>query len=116
MLPNVETLDPLPEPFEMLELVDGQEIELRILSWTIGKAKITPRDGRPAKEVQILRVEVSTAAKPTLPPYWDISSKHLEAGLLGHLEQEGFTDKIFIIKRFGEGPKARFTLDVRPAS
>ena len=116
MLPAVETLDPMPEPFEILELQDGQEIELRVLSWSLGRAKITPRDERPDKEIQVLRVLVSTDAKPTLPPYWDITSKHLEAGLLGHLEQAGFQDKIFKIKRFGLGAKARFTLDVRPAS
>jgi len=112
MLPTVESLEPLPEPFEILELIDKQEIELRILSWEIGKAKITPRDGRPPREIQVLRVHVSTTAKPTLPHYWDITSKHLEAGLLGFLEQPGYADRVYKIKKFGSDARARFTLDV----
>ena len=114
MLPDIEDMESMPEPFEILELLPAQEIELRPLGWKLGKALINPRDGRPPRIIRVLRVEVSKEVKPTLPAYWDVTSAHLIAGLMGHFEQADYGRKLYKIKKFGTGPQARFTLDVSP--
>ena len=114
MLPDIADMESMPEPFEILELYAGQEIELRPGSWRLGKALINPRDGRAARIIRVLRVDVSKEAKPTLPAYWDITAAHLIAGLVGHFEQPDYRAKVYKIKKFGQGPQARFTLDVSP--
>lgn len=114
MLPELELLEPLPDPFEILELLDKQEIVLRPKGFTLGKAKIVPRDGREPKLIRVLRVEVSKADKPTLPQYWDVTSAHLIAGLMGHFGQRDYLRKTYKIKKFGTGARARFTLDIAP--
>ena len=115
MLPDIADMESMPEPFEILELYAGQEIELRPLGWKLGKARINPRDGRPPRIIRELRVDVSKESKPTLPTYWDITSAHLIAGLVGHFEQPDYRGKVYKIKKFGQGPQARFTLDVSPS-
>ena len=115
MLPDIADMESMPEPFEILELYAGQEIKLRPGTWKLGKALINPRDGRPARIIRVLRVNVSKEAKPTLPAYWDITSAHLIAGLVGHFEQADYARKVYKIKKLGAGPQARFTLDVSPA-
>ena len=112
MLPDITELDPTPDPFEMLEMDSGEQISLKPLSFSLGRAKITPRDGRPAREIRILRVDVSLDDKPTLPQYWDVTSAHLIAALYAHFSIDGYQSKVYKITKVGEGPRARFTLDV----
>ena len=114
MLPELDNLDPLSEPFEMLELLDEQEIILKPKGFMLGKAMINPRDGRPAKLIRVLRVDLSRDDKPTLPQYWDVTSVNLIAGLMGHFTQRDYLRKTYTIKKHGEGPRARFTLDISP--
>ena len=114
-LPRVGDLPELPEPFEILELRNGQTVELRIVSWELGRGFIHPRDGRDPKWVQCLRVTVPPEAKATIPPYWDIMAKHLINGLLGYLSRGDGARYLFRITRHGDGPQGRFTLDAIPA-
>lgn len=111
---DLDQLDRMPEPFELLEWSDGQTMDLRIESWSLGKALIHPRDGRPAKEVPVLRVHVPAGDKPTLPGYWDITSKHLIAGLVGYLEAGRVSGRIFRITWHGTGARGRPSLEVIP--
>jgi len=111
---DIDKLPDLPGPYEILELADGQSIEIRPIRWEIGKAEIQPRDGRPPKVIRILRVHVDPAEKPTLPHYWDITSQHLVAGLVGQLEARRGRPARYRITKHGEGPSARFTLEVLP--
>lgn len=115
-MPYTHTAD-LPEinePFEMMELLDGQSITLDIGKWELGKTTIQPRDGRPAREVPVLRAHVPETQKPTLPHYWDITSKHLVTGLLGFLERDPPGRWRFTVTKRGSGPAARFTLQADP--
>ena len=112
---TLDKLDTMPEPFELLELQDGQTIDLRVESWKLGKALIHPRDGRPPKEIPVLRVQVPPGDKPTLPTYWDLTSKHLVAALVGHLEAGGGAPRIFQITWHGIGARGRPSLEVLPA-
>jgi len=115
MLPPVDTLPDLPWPYEFLELADGETRELRIVGYRLGKTTIQPRDGRPPTTIPVLRVTVAPGTKPTVPDYYDITSKHLIAALLPHL-QNGRREHVVRITRRGTGPAARFTLEVRPAA
>jgi len=114
-LKKITDLDELPGPYELLELADGQTIDLHVESFEQGRAEIKPRDGRPAHEVPFLRVRVPAADKPTIPAYWDITSKHLIAGLLGYLDLGLGDRRTFRITKHGKPPVARFTLEVIPA-
>lgn len=111
---DLEVLHRMPEPFELLELHDGQVFDLRVESWDLGKALIHPRDGRPAKEVPVLRVQVRPGEKATLPAYWDLTSKHLIAALVGHFEGALGTERIFRITWHGVGARGRPSLDIIP--
>ena len=112
---DLNELKPIPGPFEIMELADRETLTITPERWELGKAKITPRDGRPEKEIRILRLHVSPADKPTLPHYWDVTSAHLVAGLVGYLDAKSSKRLTFRITKQGTGPRARFTLDATPA-
>ena len=114
-LGKVADLDELAGPYEIMELHDGQTIDLHVESFELGRAEITPRDGRPPHEVPFLRVHVPAADKIELPHYWDITAKHLIAGLLGYLDAGLRAGRTFKITKHGKAPRARFTLEVLPA-
>lgn len=104
----------LPEPFDILDLADGQSITLKISSYEIGSGVIHPKyPGAPASQrIRILRVHVPPEYKETVPDYWDITATRLIAGMLAYLERPGFQDKVFTITKIGVRPTARFTLKV----
>jgi len=104
----------MAEPFELLELTDGQTMQLVVERWALGQMHIKPRDGRPEKDVPCLRAWVPEGDKPTLPHFWDITSKHLIAGLLGYLETKPARRYRFTIRKRGRGPVGRFELTVTP--
>lgn len=114
MLPGLDELPGMPDPFEILELGDGETRTMSPVSWELGKAMISPRDGRPGKIVRVLRLHVSPAEKPTLPDYWDVTSAHLVAGLLPYLEQMPGRRWRFTITKYGLNEKSRFTLAAEP--
>lgn len=104
----------IPGPFELLELADGTTMTLRVERWEIGKATINPRDGRAPQLIPVLRVHVPAADKRTLPAWWDITSKHLIAGLLGYLEAGPAPWPAFKITWYGRGPRGRPSLETIP--
>ena len=114
-LGKVADLDEIAGPYEIMELRDGQTIDLHVESFELGRAEIHPRDGRDAHEVPFLRVHVPAADKVELPHYWDITAKHLIAGLLGYLDAGLRAGRTFRITKHGKAPRARFTLEVLPA-
>ena len=116
MLPELDQTRDLAGPFELLEMTDGQEITLRPRKWELGKALIEPRDGQAPKVIHVLRIHVDEQFKPTLPQYWDLTAKHLVAGLYPYLTRPGWQRKTFTIKKLGVAPRARFTLKVSPAA
>jgi len=104
-------LDP---PHEILELADGESVDLRIASWERGDIVIHPRySGAPeSKVIRALRVHVAPSVKATLPHYWDITSGTLIAGLIPYLARAGFETRVFRITARGVRPTKRFTLTV----
>ena len=114
-LPDLAQLSRMPEPFEWLELANGQSRTLRVERHELGTTVINPRDDRDPFEIGVLRVHVPARDKQTLPHYWDISAKHLIAGMLPYLDGPNAGAWSFRVTKKGEGPAARFTLDARPA-
>lgn len=94
---------------------DGETREIHIMSYELGTCEIKPRSpGSPYKKnVPVLRVHLWNTDKDFLPYYWDITSKHLIAGLRGYLESSGYDKKIYTIGKTGEAPRSRYTLAVR---
>lgn len=111
---ELEDLEKLEGPYEILDLGDRGHKELRILSWKLGRMVIQPRETGVAKEIKALRVWVPKEIKPLFPDYWDITAQTLIAQLIPHLERPGWEEARFIITKYGEAPKARFSLEVIP--
>jgi len=113
MIPPLDKLPTLPEPFELLELADTTTAEIAPIGFTLGKGMIRPRDGRAPHEIPILRITVAPEDKPTVPRWWDVSSKTLIAGLLGYLQAPSGGPWRFLITKYGTAPTARFSIEAR---
>jgi len=60
----------------------------------------------------VLRIQLQSGVKPVGVPYWDVTSKTLQAQLRpleGQLVKEG---REFVITAHGSGPGKRFTVRV----
>ncbi len=112
MLPKLDELAPMARPYEILELSDGQAVELRPVRYELGRMTIEPRDGRPPKLIAVLRLHVRPEDKRTLPHYLDVTAAHLVAGLLPYLEKLPPERWRFTATKHGREPRARFTLQV----
>jgi len=110
-----ETVKQLAGPYEIFELTDGEVRELTITGYETGEVTIHPLHTTVPKVITALRVQVPRASKMLGPPYWDITSKTLVAQMLPYLEAGGYQTKRFVVKKLGVAPKARFTLEVKPA-
>jgi len=104
----------LPEPYEYLELKDGTSLTLAVVKQEWGEGVIHPRyAGAPAeKRIPVLRLTVKLGYKPTGVPYWDITSKTLQAQLRPLLPDLIARGAEFTITAHGEGPQKRFSLRV----
>ncbi len=102
----------LPGPYEILDLEPGGSIDLKVLRWETGQMTIAPRDGRPPKEINVLRVHVPADTKETVPYYWDVTSQLLVAGWMPILDAGNYESKTFRITKLQHGLTARFSLQV----
>jgi len=107
-------MDLLKEPFEIFELENGTSSTFGVSSWEEGDAVIHPRyPGAPEeKRIPVMRVHVPAEDKPIGVPYWDITSKTLQAQLRpllpGLIEGKGQVT----ITAHGSGPAKRFSVRV----
>jgi len=111
---EVHELEALPGPYEILELRPGVTFVLNVERWEQGHMHIRKREDGAEKDIPVLRVYVPKADKITLPAYWDITSKHLQAGLLAYLEAHGPLAHTFRITATGTGPTARPMIEALP--
>jgi hypothetical protein len=107
-------MEPLPRPYDILELADGQSITLQIKGFADGTMKIVPKGQTAEKEIRVLRVVVPPEIKTTGVPYWDITATTLVAQLQPYLYAPGYQTKKFTITAHGIAPMKRFTLKVSP--
>lgn len=105
---------PISEPFELLELRDGESVRLKVRDYEFGEMVIHPRyTGAPGeKRVPVLRLYVPAEYKPRGVPYWDVTAKTLQAQLKPLLPELKASGKEFIISAFGHAPSKRFSVRI----
>jgi hypothetical protein len=111
---DVSVLKPLAGPYELFDPVPAKPVVLRPLEWEQGSVLIHTAAVPGGKPVAVLRVRVPPADKVHVPAYWDITSKHLIAALLGYLEASGGRRYEFTVTKSGTGPTARYTVAAKP--
>lgn len=102
----------LSGPYEILELPDRGELVSRALRWEVGTMEIQPRDGRPRKEIEAVRIHVPLEDKGHLPAYWDVTAQRLKPSLISSLPDAVRQGRYFKIQKFGFAPTARFTFEL----
>ena len=112
MLPDVSKLEPLPGPYDILELQSGQSITLKPTGFVLGTMSIKPKGATESKTIIVLRLTVDRADKSTSPPYWDITSQLLIADLHAHLSASLGAKTVYQVRKQGTGPQARFTTTI----
>jgi len=100
----------LSKPYEILEWRDGESRTFTIESWETGTLTINPRDGRPPKEIEVLRLHVPPSEKPTYPPYWDITSARLVSQLKSLLETHRGARRQVQVTAIGRPPQTHFSV------
>jgi hypothetical protein len=104
----------IEKPMELLELQNNESTSFRPLRYEKGRITITTRQTPGQKEVDCLRVHVSSQDKPTFPYYWDITAGTLIAQLEPHLREPGAVNKRFTVTAVGVGVQKRFRLESVP--
>lgn len=105
----------LPRPYEIYEWSDNKTETWTVLSWEVGDLKIQPRDGREAKEIQVLRIHVPLGEKANEPRYWDLTSARLVAQLKSLLPPSGIGTPRVTITAIGAAPRTHFSVSLVPA-
>ncbi len=104
----------LAGPFEILDLQDGEVAQFRVLRVETGDVPITPTRTRVTEIVPATRLHLPPGAKRTGLPYWDVTSKTLQAQLAGVDAGGGLVGRTVRITAFGVQPRKRFQLEVLP--
>jgi hypothetical protein len=103
-------MDALAGPFDLLELQPGESKSLEVQAATLGTMVIHPSYAPQGKTIQVLRLHVLEADKPTFPYYYDVTSQTLIAQLAPQVTFAGYKPRRFTITKVGSGPSARFQL------
>jgi hypothetical protein len=100
------------EPFEILELSDGSSVRLKAVRFEWGETVIHPRyAGAPSeKTIPVLRIHLQPGVKPVGVPYWDVTSKTLQAQLRPLEPEIVGRAREFVITAHGSGPGKRFSV------
>jgi len=110
----IEELEELPEPRDILELQDGQSIDLTPLRYAVYKFTIHPvfEGIRTTKVIRAVRIWVPREEKPFGAPYWDITPSLLTAELVTILPKVIEMKKRLRIQARGKAPKKRFSVTI----
>ncbi len=100
----------LERPYEIYEWEAGETQEFTILRWEQGLLEIQPRDGRPKKEITVLRIHVPAEEKGTYPPWHDLTSARLVHQLLGMLPPGGIGPFKIQVTAIGSAPRTHFSV------
>ena len=100
----------LGRPYEIYEWRDGEQREFTIMRWEQGQLEIHPRDGRPPKMIDVLRIHVPTEEKPAFPHYWDLTSSRLVAQLRSILETHRGARRRVKVTAIGTAPRTHFSV------
>ena len=105
----------LDKPMELLELAPGETRAFTVVRAELGETIITPRDGRPPKTVEDLRLHVDPNDKPLFPHYYDVTAVTLIAQLRDLAQPGAPLPRQLTIAKVGSGPAARFSVQSAPA-
>lgn len=103
----------LSDPAELLEIEDGQTVELRVQRGEFDQLFIKPERNKNGEVVPALRLHVVPGSKQFDPQYWDITSKRLMAQLRPILSAPGVERKTIRVTAHGRKPDKHFTVEVR---
>lgn len=103
---------PLPHPTNVLELKDGEEIELRFTRRELYRTEISPRfpGAPPIKRIIALRGWLHPDYKYRGLPFVDITATKLVSQVVPFFDIVNFDKAILKIKKIGEPPKAEFSV------
>src|SRR5712664_835734 len=101
-------------PFDILELRAEGELITRVTAFEEGPMVVTPRDNRPPKVIQGVRLHVPREDKQTAPDYWDITAQTLKPSLLPVLPLVVQSKRYLKLHKYGDGAGARFSVDLLP--
>lgn len=100
----------LPKPYEIYEWTDGATEEWTVIRWELGELTIEPRDGRPPKDIEVLRIHVGADQKAEYPLYWDLTSARLVGQLRGILSPSGLGPTRIRVTAIGAAPRTHFSV------
>lgn len=126
----------LPEPMELLDLEHQQSIQMLIIRYELGTTLIHPKTITPRQirlymiqnsltepptagtpisiRIPVLRVWGERLDAPSSAPYWDISSKTLQADLLPRLYAAAGAPLKVTLTANGVKPTKRYSVEVNP--
>ena len=113
---EIEKLEELPAPHEILEIKPGEPVRFKVVDWKLGKIVIVPRwpGAPPKKTIPCIRVYTTPKYKPTFPHYWDITPTRLVYQLGGLLTKGVEPGYLVEVTRDIPGPRAHFTVKLVP--
>lgn len=100
----------LEKPYEIYEWSDGETKEFTIERWEMGQLEIHPRDGRPPKVIDVLRIHLPVEEKPEFPHYYDLTSSRLTAQLRSILDVHRGARRRVKITAIGRAPRTHFSV------
>lgn len=104
----------LSQPYEIFEWTDGQVQEFTITAFEVGELEIHPRDGRPPKTIDVMRIHVPEEEKPEFPHYHDMTSRRLVAQLKAMLPPTLIGPFKVKITAIGAAPRTHFSVSRLP--
>jgi hypothetical protein len=104
----------LPGPIEFLELAPGESRELAIARAEEGTTTIANTTDRIPKSIPVLRVHLVAGSKVAGLPYYDISSKRLQAQLAPVVLNPAALPRTVTVTKVGSGLGAQFQVDIAP--
>ena|SRR5579872_6117871 len=110
----VESLLPLPHPWEPLILQNGQSITFRVSTYAEGSMTIKLKDKPGTKLIRAIRLYGTRVDKHSNAPWFDITTGQLQSTIAPYLESSAFGFGTFRITAQGAGIRKTFRLDVIP--
>jgi hypothetical protein len=104
----------LPHPWDLLILLSGKSISLRVSDYLRGSIMIQQRDGSPPKQIAALRLWAERLDHPSRSPYYDVTYTRLIEALVPFLDNPATSRHAFTMTAGGQGNRKTFTLDVSP--
>jgi len=113
-VPDPNSLEPLPPPYEILELEPGKPVRIKVLGYKIGRMTIHPKYSAGAFEKTIVAIRIFTdeESKPTFPQYWDITPSRLVYQLAPLLANHNMIGRTIELYRDIPGPKAHYQVRI----